>query len=45
MPSRARFSPDAPYNGLPPLPPKVDLETKPVMKALVGARAALADRV
>ena len=43
MPSRARFSPDGPYNALPPLPPKVELETKPVMKALVGARAALAE--
>jgi Fic family protein len=43
MPSRARFSPDTPYNALPPLPPSVDLETKPVMKALVGARAALAE--
>jgi Fic family protein len=43
MPSRARFAPDAPYNALPPLPPMVELETKPVMKALVGARAALAE--
>ena len=43
MPARARFSPDTPYNALPPLPPKVELETKPVMKALVGARAALAE--
>ena len=43
MPSRARFSPETPFNGLPLLPPKVELETKPVMKALVGARAALAE--
>jgi Fic family protein len=43
MPSRARFSPDTPYNTLPALPPSVELETKPVMKALVGARAALAE--
>jgi hypothetical protein len=43
MPSRARFSAGAPYNALPPLPPRVELETKPVMKALVGARAALAE--
>ena len=43
MPSRALFSPDTPYNTLPLLPPRVELETKPVMKALVGARAALAE--
>ena len=42
MPPRARFSADAPYNGLPLLPPKAELETKPVMRALVGARAAIA---
>lgn len=43
MPSRPRFSPDTPYNALPPLPPRLDLETKAVLKALVGARAALAE--
>src|SRR3990167_6782475 len=43
MPSRARFSAETPYNALPQLPPKAELETKPVMKALVGARAALAE--
>ena len=43
MPPRARFSADTPYNDLPQLPPKAELETKPVMKALVGARAALAE--
>jgi Fic family protein len=43
MPSRARFSAETPYNVLPQLPPKAELETKPVMKALVGARAALAE--
>ena len=43
MASRVRFSPVTPYNALPPLPPKVELETKPVMRALVGARAALAE--
>jgi len=32
-----------PFNALPLLPPKVELETKAVMKALVGARAALAE--
>ena len=43
MPSRARFSAEIPYNSLPLLPPKAELETKPVMKALVSARAALAE--
>ena len=43
MPSRASFSAETPYNALPQLPPKAELETKPVMKALVGARAALAE--
>jgi Fic family protein len=43
MPSKAHFSAEKPYNALPQLPPKAELETKPVMKALVGARAALAE--
>lgn len=43
MPSRTRFSAETPYNALPQLPPKAELETKLVMKALVGARAALAE--
>src|SRR5262245_20450078 len=43
MPSRARFSAETAYNALPQLPPKAELETKPVLKALVGARAALAE--
>ena len=37
------FRPRTPFNALPLLPPRVELETKPVMKALVGARAALAE--
>lgn len=37
------WSPDIPFNDLPPLPPKnLDLEPKPVLKATVEARAALA---
>lgn len=32
-----------PYNDLPSLPPRVDLETKPVLKRCVGARSALAE--
>jgi hypothetical protein len=43
MPARARFLPETPFNALPLLPPRVELETKPVMKALVGARTALAE--
>lgn len=43
MSPRVRFSPDVPHNGLPPLPPPVELETKAVMRALVGARSALAE--
>src|SRR5688500_6601689 len=42
MAPRTRFSADKPYNALTPLPPKAELEPKSVMKALVGARAALA---
>ena len=33
---------DRPFNGLPELPPAVELETKPVLKQCVLARAALA---
>ena len=37
------WSPDQPFNALPPLPPAgTDLEPKPVLKATVEARAALA---
>jgi Fic family protein len=43
MPTRAHFSAETPFNALPELPPKAELETKPVLKALVGARAALAE--
>jgi Fic family protein len=37
------YHPERPYNDLPLLPPSVDLETKPVLKACVAARAALAE--
>ncbi|MBT9289963.1 protein adenylyltransferase Fic [Prosthecodimorpha staleyi] len=37
------FSPDQPFNDLPPLPPAAELETRAVLKALVGARSALAE--
>jgi Fic family protein len=36
------FNPTRPYNDLPDLPPAVEIETKPVLKACVEARAALA---
>jgi Fic family protein len=35
--------PRKPYNDLPLFPPKQDVETKPVLKACVNARAALAE--
>jgi Fic family protein len=37
------WRPDIPYNQLPPLPPPVDLETKPILKQCIPARAALAE--
>jgi Fic family protein len=36
------FRPGRPYNDLPLLPPDRDIETKPVLKACIGARAAIA---
>lgn len=36
------WSPDEPYNELPPLPPQTELETVPVLKAVIKARAAVA---
>jgi len=35
------FSPKTPYNDLPPLPPEVELETKPIMQKLIQASRAL----
>lgn len=37
----AKFDPRQPYNDLPLLPPATDIETKPILKACIGARAAL----
>lgn len=37
------WQPGRPYNHLPRLPPPVELETKPVLKQCVSARAALAE--
>ena len=39
----AGWQPDRPYNDLPHLPPTTELETKPVLKQCVTARAALAE--
>lgn len=38
-----RFEPSRPYNDLPPLPPKQDVETRAVLKACIEARAAVAE--
>lgn len=37
------FDRSRPYNELPPLPPTVDVETKPVLKAVAAARSALGE--
>lgn len=37
------WKPELPYNDLPLLPPAVELETKPVLKHCIEARAALAE--
>ncbi|MDA1371522.1 MAG: Fic family protein [Proteobacteria bacterium] len=37
------WHPEKPYNALPLLPPKAELETRPVLKQCINARAALAE--
>lgn len=37
------YSPDAPHNDLPPLPPDADVETRAILKASIAATAALAE--
>lgn len=37
------WRPELPFNGLPPLPPAVELETKAILKQCIGARAAVAE--
>ncbi len=37
------WRPELPYNGFLPLPPKIDNETKVVLKQCITARAALAE--
>ena len=39
----AMHDPAIPYNILPELPPKIDLETKRIMRNLADTRAALAE--
>lgn len=39
----APWQPNQPYNDLPPLPPAMELETRPVLKQCIAARAALAE--
>ena len=39
----SRWEPNKPYNRLPPLPPRADLETNAVLKQCIAARAALAE--
>src|ERR1700675_574727 len=43
MSAAASWKPDRPHNDLPRLPPLVELETKPVLKQCITARAALAE--
>ena len=43
MIAATRWNPDRPWNDLPQLPPAIELETKPVLKQCVLARAALAE--
>lgn len=42
-PPDGRWRADRPYNGLPPLPPAAELETRAVLKQCISARAALAE--
>jgi hypothetical protein len=37
------FDPDRPYNDLPSLPPKAELETKAVLRKAIAANKALAE--
>jgi len=40
---KSAWKPDVPYNQLPLLPPQVELESHPVLKECIAARAALAE--
>ncbi len=37
------FDPQKPFNDLPPLPPRADIETRPILKSCIAAHAALAE--
>jgi hypothetical protein len=37
-----RLDPNKPYNALPFLPPAADIETRPILRSCIEARAALA---
>src|SRR5712671_3879164 len=39
----AAWRPAEPFNALPPLPPKTELESKAILKRCIAARAALAE--
>ena len=41
--NRMHFRPDKPFNALPDLPPRVELETSRVLKAITRASRALAE--
>ena len=41
--SMSEFDPLQPYNNLPALPPKSEIESKAVLKACIEARASLAE--
>jgi Fic family protein len=43
MSAASGWQPGRPYNDLPPMPPAAELETKPVLKQCIAARAALAE--
>lgn len=38
-----KYDPNTPYNDLPPLPPKVDVETREILKKAISASRALAE--
>ncbi|HEZ0499951.1 TPA: Fic family protein, partial [Neisseria meningitidis] len=38
----SNWKPNIPYNDLPPLPPKQDIESKTILKRCITARASLA---
>lgn len=43
LPEEPAFSRSVPYNGLPPLPPRVEVETRATLKLAIRARTALSD--